>query len=71
MIFYRVFLFQEGDKGSKDSAASKGLAKIFSRGRLSELIPVHLTLKIGFQIVQLLKGSPLACNVLFTKLVSW
>ncbi|XP_041368647.1 histone-lysine N-methyltransferase NSD2-like isoform X2 [Gigantopelta aegis] len=27
----RVFLFQDGDKGSKDSAA-KGLAKIFSRG---------------------------------------
>ncbi|CAE1316000.1 WHSC1 [Acanthosepion pharaonis] len=28
----RVFLFQEGDKGSKDSSATKGLAKIFQAG---------------------------------------
>lgn len=28
----RVFLFQEGDKGSRDSSATKGLAKIFQAG---------------------------------------
>ena len=26
-----MFLFQEGDKGTKDSATSKGIAKIFSK----------------------------------------
>ena len=31
MYTFRVFLFQEGDKGTKDSATSKGIAKIFCK----------------------------------------
>lgn len=30
--YSRVFAFQEGDKGSKETATAKGIAKIFGKG---------------------------------------
>ncbi len=32
MLYFRVFLFNEGDKSSKESATSKNLVKTFLKG---------------------------------------
>ena len=43
-LLYRVFSFQEGDKGTKESANAKGLVKVFQKGADHNVLVQHVSL---------------------------